>query len=133
MGIKDTNQCNFCKRESDSLIHIYCECPILASFWSDVHTFLCTILKDERHELVLNNQTIILGYCGQEPWGCLTNFIILFAKHFVHCCYWTNKLPSFDTMFIKLKYHHDVEMDIAIARNKIEKHIQKYKDLNAIW
>jgi hypothetical protein len=133
MGIKETDLCSFCNSQKDSLIHIYSECDKLKDFWSDINDFLDTILKDDSQDLVLDKSTIVLGYCEKENWSSLVNFIILFAKHYIHCCYWTSKQPTFDVFFIKLKYHHDIELEIAMANNNLEKHIQRYLRLNAVW
>jgi hypothetical protein len=133
MKVKDNDLCNFCNSQKDSLIHIYSECDKLKDFWSHVNGFLDAILKDDSQDLVLDNSTIVLGYCETENWSTLINFIILFAKHYIHCCYWTSKQPTFDLFFTKLKYHHSIELDIAMANNNLDKHIKKYQLLNAVW
>lgn len=133
MHVKSNNICNFCKIESDSLLHIYCTCKCLEFFWADVQSLIETVLKDQSIDFALDNKAIILGYLGNEKWGNVINFLILFAKYHIHCCYWTCKMPVFDVFFLKLKYHHHVELDIAISHNKIEQYIQKYKALNAIF
>jgi hypothetical protein len=133
MHVKPNDRCNFCKEEKDSLLHIYWECKSLEFFWTNVNDLLEILLKEDFTDLSLDKETIILGYCGKESWGNLTNFLILFAKYFIHCCYWTDRQPSFDAFYTKLKYYHNIELDIAIANNQIEKYIKKYKLLNVIF
>ena len=81
---------------------------------------------------MLDSQQIVLGLWDKETWSNAVNFLILFAKHFVQCCYWTNKKPSFDALYTKLKYHINVEIDIAIGKNKIDQYNEKFELLNLI-
>ena len=103
MHVKPDDLCNFCKVESDSLLHIYCTCQCVEAFWVEVKSLLEVLLKENIGDLGFANQIIMLGYCGDEDWSNEINSIILSAKYFVHCCYLTNKIPYFDVFFYQTK------------------------------
>ena len=36
IGIKSNDQCSFCKESSETLLHLFWECPFVKSFWNDL-------------------------------------------------------------------------------------------------
>jgi hypothetical protein len=133
MHVKDNDLCNFCIDCSDSLVHIYYDCPFAREFWVEVQNLISTFVTPDDLNQIMRKENIILGYLSSDSWGDTINFILLFARHFLHCCYWTNKKPNFSNMFLKLKYYHSIELEIALEKNKLDKHIEKYKVLNNVW
>ena len=136
MRVKDNNLCNFCKLCKDSLEHIYYGCEIVQAFWLTVDELICNLVLrdvDGRPPRLIDKQIVILGYRGIEVWSKTINFLILFCKHYIHCCYWTNQQPAIDLMLQKLKNYQYIELEIAVHQDKIDYHIEKYKLLNVLY
>jgi exonuclease III len=118
MKVKDNELCNFCLQCKDSLAHVYYECEVSQAFWIDVFNLINSVIETE-HVINGSQETVILGYLGSETWAVIVNFIILFAKYLLHCCYWTDKKPRFGNMISKLKYYRSIELEIALTKHKI--------------
>ena len=42
--IKDSDQCSFCKQESEIYIHLFTECPITVEFWNKVKDWYANMI-----------------------------------------------------------------------------------------
>ena len=40
IGIKSSDQCSFCKESSETLLHLFWECPFVKSFWSEISNWM---------------------------------------------------------------------------------------------
>ena len=39
-GIKSNDQCSFCKESSETLLHLFWECPLVKSFWNEIGNWM---------------------------------------------------------------------------------------------
>ena len=44
IGIKSNDQCSFCKESSETLLHLFWECPFVKSFWNEIGNWMKTAL-----------------------------------------------------------------------------------------
>ena len=59
--------------------------------------------------------------------------VLLFAKHFIHCCKWSNHLPITELLKAELKNREKVEKYTAVITGDLIKHEEKWsKWLNNI-
>ena len=128
MGIVDSDLCNFCNIERDSVIHYIWYCPSAQQYWNSVKTWLNTIF-DIGLDLSLKN--IIFGhqYVDNNMINNLINTILLIAKHYLHCCKWIKHLPSLEILKEKIKMREKIEKDIAFQIGKIDTHNKKWHSL----
>ena len=40
IGIKSNDQCSFCKESSETLLHLFWECPLVKSFWNEIGNWM---------------------------------------------------------------------------------------------
>jgi hypothetical protein len=59
----------------------------------------------------------------------IINFVLLFAKHFIHCCNWSNHLPTTELINTKVKNRGKVEKYTAVITGDLIKHEEKLSKL----
>ena len=55
----DDNLCKFCRKEPETLMHLFCDCKIVVKFWNNVSEFISSRL---RTNIVLRKQHILFGF-----------------------------------------------------------------------
>ena len=109
-GIQSSQLCRFYCEEAESLDHLFCYCPYVARFWSQVQERL----KNYNIYLEITLQTAILGDLKSHSQS-INNIIILLAKHFIF------NLQSVETMRIErfstfVKHHNTDEKYMAYRK-----------------
>ena len=56
----------------------------------------------------------------------LLSFIIIAAKYYIHCCYWSERSPNIDLLIDKLIKYEFIERLNAIKTDKIPQHNGKW-------
>ena len=129
MGVKENDECDFCKSDRDSLLHYLWTCQTAQNFWLEVKTFIDAIFISS---IPLSPKSILFG--GQFVQNSIdnntVNFIVLIAKHYLHCCKWTNVYPSIVILKEKVKTRENVEKEIAFQNGKINFHNLKWQKYN---
>ena len=110
----------FCKDLPDSLIHIYATRRITKDFWNQVIQFINGIFE---HPISLNITEIIFGTFLHE--SSLVLFLVLLAKYFIHCCYWTKKLPYINVYLSKIEMYENIERLQAFKQDNLRFHETK--------
>ena len=98
IGIKDSDLCSFCKIATDSIMHYIWQCPKVQEFWQ-VGRWLEQIFEIP---IQLNIENTVCNSNTDEFPYEIINFVLLFAKHFIHCCKWSNHLPTTELLKAKL-------------------------------
>lgn len=98
IGVLDANLCSFCQSEPERIVHLFCSCPVVRDFWSDI-----TRLISGSIGVVVNMDfsTIIFGNLGKENEAI--NIIILLAKKHIYNRKLNHQLPSI--VFFKKQLH----------------------------
>ena len=55
----DDNLSKFCRKEPETLMHLFCDCEIVVSFWNNVSEFMSSRL---RTNIVLHKQHMLFGF-----------------------------------------------------------------------
>ena len=50
----------------------------------------------------------------------------LLAKYFIHCCYWTKKLPDFNVYLLKIELYENIERLQALKQDSLRFHETKW-------
>ena len=124
-NIANTNKCDFCNDETDSIEHRFWQCRITKELWSEImqwyNQLANTNMKCTYALVISNNSNFIL-----------LDFIILSTKYYIYKCFIAKSRPTLENLVNEIKYFENIEKDIAIRRNKIETHKTKWKMLATV-
>ena len=126
IGIKNSDICNFCKNASDSILHYIWLCPVVKLFWNRIKTWLEEFF-DIPIEWNMANIVFItnVNECPFE----IIEFVMLFTKYYIHCCKWSNNLPTIEVLKAKLKGTEKMERSNSIFKDKLKDHEDKWLKL----
>ena len=124
-NITSTSLCDFCNMYIESNKHLFWECLVSRSFWTELEVFL----NEKRININLNYQTISLGLMDQSSYSNLLNCILIYAKYFIFKNKYTKTEPTFNNFKKYLKYHEQLERLIALSKDKIKEHEHKWSQL----
>ena len=118
----DSPMCNFCKTEPDSLVHIYALCPMIQTFWVQIIELINMLFPN-----ITSLTTIDIIFGSFMSKNQLLSFIIIAAKYYIHCCYWSERSPNIDLLKDKLIKYELIERLNAIKTDKIPLHNGKWE------
>ena len=72
MKLADTPLCTFCRREEETINHLFLECQY--SLWSDIQNWLEGGLPN------VNSRDVVLGFVKRQFYGRIDNFLLLLYK-----------------------------------------------------
>ena len=126
IGIVQDSRCSFCSNELETLIHLFCSCPIVSHFWNLIFQWI----KDKCvhvHNLQPINEELIFGIIDKRKADSTLNFILLSAKQFIYTCR-LNKHNLQLQLFQKwLKTIYDTEKHIAFKNCKWEQFNKRWQ------
>ena len=125
--IKDSELCTFCKEMPETDCHLFIECPYTKEFWRKINVWYANMTGITVN---LNHLNILFG---QDLQGFpALNIVVLVAKHYLFQCSFNNKLPYLTSFIEKLKIIKDTEYVIAYKNEKLQKHNNKWRELQNI-
>ena len=77
----------------------------------------------------LNIENTVFNTNTDEFLYKIINIVLLFAKHFIHCCKWSNHLPTTELVKAKLKSREKVEKNTEVITEDLIKHEEKWSKL----
>lgn len=84
--------CSFCNNEDETLEHLFFQCPVSQSFWTDINNWILLKINDvpsfELHHIVYYMDDLVL-------FSEVINIILLLGKYHIHCAKWRSCKPSF--------------------------------------
>jgi hypothetical protein len=119
IGIKESYQNNFCNNDTVSILHYIWLCPIIKVFWQQVIVLLEEIFEIS---IELNTRNTVFNTNIEEFPLEIIHFILLFTNYYIHCCKWSNHLPTTETLKCKLKSREKIEKINALLTDTITKH-----------
>ena len=87
------NICSYCKKESESIIHLFCHCEVTSQFWDTIKTWL---QREANLRLELNEKYILFSSTG----SLLLNHIFIIAKYYIYKIKFSNDVLTFQGFFI---------------------------------
>lgn len=123
MNIKENDQCTFCLNETETLIHLFCHCRHVQTFWIDFKKLLSLKNIHIPHEW---NEIDILF--GSLKYDSTLNQLIFLAKQFIYRKKNENAIPVFDNFKSIIKHHYQVEKYNAVKHSKFEKFETAWKN-----
>ena len=120
MNIAESNVCNFCNIDKDTILHYLWECPFVQTFWNN---FLDLLKEKCAHcdRLELNSTLILFGTDHNTKTDICFDDILLKAKFYIYKCRMNKIKPSVQhfvngdlkQMYKVDKYVHYLEMNIG--------------------
>ena len=109
MKVTQSNKCNLCKVEKDSILHGLWECQSVRTFWNELLDLIrmhCT----HAHNLILNEKLIILGIDNSLKSDEVLEYIILCAKFYLYQCKNEKTEPKLAVFKKRLRQKYEVEL-----------------------
>ena len=110
--IVESPLCVFCKQESESIVHLFWECPIVAALWKNFEKLLqekCVTCS----QFTLTERLILFGQEDNITMDRIVNFMILICKFFIYKCRFQKIAPTIERLLIYLKVKYLDEKYVA--------------------
>ena len=126
MHIVDSNKCNFCLSEKDTIQHYLWECVHVQVFWNDFVQFLKEkCIHCER--LNLNPTLVLLGNDKKTKTDACLNDILLNAKFFIYKCKLKkNVKPNMHVFVNDIKLMYKIDKYVYYGNMQMEKFHRKW-------
>jgi hypothetical protein len=59
----------------------------------------------------------------------IIEFVMLFTTYYIHCCKWSNNLPTIEVLKAKLKSRENMERSNSIYKDKLKDHEDRWLKL----
>ena len=121
----NSSLCDFCNMYTISLNHLLWECQLIRNFWRDLHTFLVT----KHINIDFSYEIISFGILEKVHSRCSKFFIMFSAKYFIFINKCNKTIPDITNYKHYLYKQINVEKQIAMNRDKLEIHEQKWNNI----
>ena len=121
-----SNLCTFCKEEPETLIHLFCTCPIVVQLWMDIKDYLIERYDMLAENLVVSNSNIIKNQITKGRTD-ICNFVCMLAKRYIYvqrCKKLSINCNSFKQLVNDVQR---TEKYIAVKNGKLSKHDRKWE------
>ena len=94
-GIKSNDQCSFCKESSETLLHLFWECPLVKSFWNEIGNWM------KNSSCFLNEEFSVLSCIGlvNNTTNLLFHHALLIARYHIYFSKQKGLNPSWELFF----------------------------------
>ena len=123
--LKETNLCSYCNVEPETLINIFCHCHVTKTFYCRINDYLrqCNVVLPELTEqFVLYGVTDITDGHNRK----LVQHINILYKEIVFKCRDNNSDLTLTHFKARMSNLEKIERRIAISRNKLHVHLDKW-------
>ena len=116
LGIKDTDLCTFCMKETETLTHLFWTCEETCKFWTSLEHWLHSEkMLSETKEI---NKLSAFGL-NTEPESIFLGFCTLAARYYIYTCRLRKIIPKKPSFTKQLKYYACIEKEI-LRKNDFE-------------
>ena len=120
--------CSLCKKENESVIHLFCTCTVTRNLFEHLRLWLAGISLLEN--INLEPQAIILGiWDTNNDDFALINHILLLFKRYIYLKRAERLGPNINGMKSFIKSIETIECRIASAKDKLSSHYKKWEKL----
>ena len=81
MNLVESPLCSLCKREVESISHLFLKCEFSARLWAETQRWCSPAIA----LLQLTEKTVYLGWLSNDPQTILINHILHLYKYFLYC------------------------------------------------
>ena len=93
-GLIESKNCKFCNKAPETLLHLFCTCPVVVTYWKNVSACISSFLKDS---FSFNNFNKVFGVPktnSTEHNVYLLNCLLLCARFVIYRCKYANRIPT---------------------------------------
>ena len=116
IGITPSPICRKCKDATETLTHIFTECPSVKVFWGKIQNH---VKENINFNLHLSNFDIMLGQLLFHQNTIPVNSLILLTKKYIFDCIKSNTSLYLDGLITRLKEFYKEEKLLAILKDKL--------------
>ena len=124
-GIVDSPFCSFCAQSIETILHLFCFCPVVDQFWYEVFSWICCHFK---RDINFCNFNKIFGF--QELENCtktdLINCFLLNARFLIYRCKIEKTKPNIMLFISTINLQKKTEYLIAKRNGDLKKHFRKW-------
>jgi len=125
----NSNLCDFCNCHDETIEHIFWECHVSQSLWSNLNNFI----QENSINGIIRKKEALLGHVNNNNINInLLNTLILMMKYFIYTMKLNKSIPTFPVYLRYLKRRVYIEKLIAYNQDKVNTHNKKYEQLNQI-
>ena len=124
IGVKSSPTCNFCRHESQDLMHLFFHCSAVKTFWNEVNKWLF-----ELDALVSSLSILDICFGVHSRNEFVNTIIIVYGKHFIYRYKYIDKILVFNHFQKEIIFLEKMERIIALRQGKISVHLEKWKVL----
>ena len=122
IGFIADNLCSFCKHDSETMQHLFYDCPHSRSFWKEFESHYLSLTKQQVH---LNLKDILIGVL--TPKCLLLNYLLLIGKIYLWGCRGNKELPNIQGFKFKVNLKYETEKYICTKNKNLDKLMEKWK------
>ena len=124
-GMIENDLCTFCKKDSETVLHLFCTCTHVRKFWDDISSWLSHHFKCN---IILNSFTKLFGfeYFESNTKTVVLNCFLLNARFsvFRHKC--NNTKPTIESFLHSMRFVKSSEYIVAKHTGNLRKHYFKW-------
>ena len=105
---EQTDLCEFCRKKSESIIHLFWQCPHIQQFWTNLAEYI-NIKCTHVHNFHFTKDLVLFGMCHNIKTDTILDLIILLAKQYIYSCKVKTTLPSFATFKYIINERYKIE------------------------
>ena len=123
LEITTTDKCTFCDGEKEALLHLFCSCVKVASFWENVSNWIESKLK---YRLGLNPFNMLFGVECNQNFYTIINCLLLHARFLIFRCKTAKNIPNISKYFLVVENVKTVKKRIAQKYNRLDAYRKKW-------
>ena len=123
-GMEQTNSCTFCKKEPETLKHLFYYCTFVQQLWSEVYEYCKVKFGLSTEMLSVECKNILFNRVMER--NHVVNFICLITKQYVYRQRCAKEALHFPQLKAIISNVERIEKYIATKNNRLEKHYRKW-------
>ena len=117
----DSNLCSVCKLQTESILHLFCFCPIVDHFWNDKVLWINRYFK--RNVVVNNfNKLFGIGYPENNSVTKLINCFLLNARFLIYLHKFEKTKPTIGSFVQTFTILKSTKKYICVKNGKLKEH-----------
>jgi exonuclease III len=120
MGLSDSELCQFCGKETERILHLYWECPMIRKLWENLELL---------HNIKIHIPLGLLGLENRENRNPGMAIKCLLTRYYIHICKCNNKTPSTYGQNSLIESHKRRDREISSRLNKIRKYRERWGEV----
>ena len=124
-GLIENDLCTFCKRASETVLHLFCTCIHVLKFWNDISSWLNHNFK---FDIILNDFNKLFGFEHFESnaKANVLNYFLLNARFSVFRQRCSNTKPVIKSFLDSMRIIESSECIVAKHTGTLDKHYFKW-------